>query len=136
MTEGTFGVLLRRSRERAGLTHEQLAERAQMSASAIAALERGRRQRPYPETVRRLAEALSLSEADQAALTEAARRSNSRERAPEIAPPAASARWPDGLTSFIGRDADVPRVRALLDPNSPSTRLVTLTGPGEWAKPG
>src|SRR3954447_8783741 len=101
MTEGTrFGVLLRRSRERAGLTHEQLAERAQMSASAIAALERGRRQCPYPDTVRRLAEALSLSEADHASLSEAARRSSSREPASEIAAPAASGRWPDGLTSL------------------------------------
>jgi predicted ATPase/transcriptional regulator with XRE-family HTH domain len=135
MTEGTtFGVLLRRSREQAGLTHEQLAERAQVSASAIAALERGRRQHPYPDTVRRLAVALSLSDSDQAALTRAARRPNSAEAAPELTSRAAPGRWPDGLTSFIGRDTDVPRVGALLDPDHPSTRLVTLTGPGGVGK--
>jgi predicted ATPase/transcriptional regulator with XRE-family HTH domain len=129
-----FGVLLRRSRERAGLTHEQLAERAQVSVSAIAALERGRRQRPYPDTVRRLAEALSLSEEDQVALSRAARRSNLPGPVPELTSPVASGHWPEGLTSFIGRDTDVPRVAELLDPDRPSTRLVTLTGPGGVGK--
>ena len=55
-----FGAQLRRYREGAGLTQEALAERAGLAPSAVAALERGRRKRPYPHTVRRLAAALRL----------------------------------------------------------------------------
>jgi hypothetical protein len=46
-----FGRLLGQLRERAGLTQEALAERARLSAKAVSALERGRRQHPYPHTV-------------------------------------------------------------------------------------
>ena len=50
MTPATepFGARLRRLRETAGLTREVLAERAGLSANAIAALERGERKHPYP----------------------------------------------------------------------------------------
>jgi predicted ATPase/transcriptional regulator with XRE-family HTH domain len=57
----SFGALLRRCRQEAGLSQEELAERAGMSSRAIGALERGDRQRPYPATVRRLADALGLA---------------------------------------------------------------------------
>ena len=43
-----FALLLKRYRGRAGLTQEQLAERASLSCDAIKALERGTRQRPRP----------------------------------------------------------------------------------------
>src|SRR5688572_27016945 len=68
--EGTddFRGQLRRHREAAGLSQEELAERAALTAKAISALERGERQHPYPQTVRALADALSLSDADRAAL--------------------------------------------------------------------
>jgi hypothetical protein len=39
-----------------------------VTAEAISALERGERQRPYPQTVRALADALNLSDADRSAL--------------------------------------------------------------------
>lgn len=64
----TFGEQLRHYRERAGLTQEALAERAGLAAHAVSALERGVRQRPYPHTVRALATALGLAEADRVAL--------------------------------------------------------------------
>lgn len=57
----SFGTLLRRFRLAAGLTREELAERADVTASAIAALERGNRRRPYLQTVRALASALELT---------------------------------------------------------------------------
>ncbi|MCK9825981.1 helix-turn-helix domain-containing protein [Nocardioides cavernae] len=54
---GTLAVLLRALREAAGLSQEELAERAGLSPHAISALERGTRTRPYPHTLRSLATA-------------------------------------------------------------------------------
>jgi DNA-binding XRE family transcriptional regulator len=51
----TFGAMLRELREAAGLTQEELAARADLTAKAVSALERGERKRPYPHTVRSLA---------------------------------------------------------------------------------
>ena len=59
----SFGEHLRRYREAAGLSQEELAERAGVTPNSISALERGQRQRPYPHTVRALADALGLSPA-------------------------------------------------------------------------
>lgn len=55
-----FGERLRRERLLAGLTQEELAERATLSVRGVRALEQGERQRPHAHTVRRLAEALGL----------------------------------------------------------------------------
>jgi WD40 repeat protein/transcriptional regulator with XRE-family HTH domain len=54
-----FGALLRRYRIDAGLTQAALAERAGLSVRAVQHLEAGRGQ-PYPDTARRLADALPL----------------------------------------------------------------------------
>jgi transcriptional regulator with XRE-family HTH domain len=59
---------LRRLREEAGLTREELASKAGLTAKAVSALERGERRRPYPHTVRSLAEALRLSEEERISL--------------------------------------------------------------------
>src|SRR5215831_2956677 len=69
-----FGELLRRYRIAAGLTQEELAARAQLSARAIGALETGERRVPHNETVARLMEALDLTEEHRAMLRAAARR--------------------------------------------------------------
>jgi transcriptional regulator with XRE-family HTH domain len=63
-----FGARLRRVREAAGLTQEDLAARAGLSAKGISDLERGARRRPRPHTVRALADALELSEDERASL--------------------------------------------------------------------
>ena len=47
-----FGGRLRRLREAAGLSQEELAGRAGLTAKAVSMLERGERRRPYPHTVR------------------------------------------------------------------------------------
>src|SRR5579872_4821811 len=58
--ETRFGSLLRRYRRTAGLTQEELAERAGLSRRAISDLERGERTRPHPATIELLATALRL----------------------------------------------------------------------------
>jgi tetratricopeptide (TPR) repeat protein/transcriptional regulator with XRE-family HTH domain len=70
----TFGALLRRYRLACGLTQEALAERAQISAFTISALERGVNQRPRVDTLDLLATALALSTQDRAGLLATARR--------------------------------------------------------------
>ena len=101
-----FGEVLRRFRVAAGLSQEELAERAGLSAHGISDLERGARTRPYPATVQRLAQALGLSP-DEAAHLKAASRLG---RAPEpsrwaVAPP--GRRLPEAPTSFIGRQREL-----------------------------
>ncbi|GGC15720.1 ATP-binding protein [Cellulomonas carbonis] len=83
-----FGTLLRRLREGAGLTQEELAERAGLTAHGVSALERGTRTRPYPHTVRSLAGALGLDEVGVRTLVAAVprrpRRSDPADRPTEV----------------------------------------------------
>jgi transcriptional regulator with XRE-family HTH domain len=69
--EATFGARLRQMRESVGLTQEELAYRAGLTPNGVSALERGLRKRPYPHTVRSLADALGLSEEERSALVAA-----------------------------------------------------------------
>src|SRR5262249_47360755 len=69
-----FGDLLRRYRLAAGLTQEELAERAHLSVQAIGALERGGRQAPRRDTLALLAEAPQLAPEEGARLETAGRR--------------------------------------------------------------
>ncbi|MGA7284658.1 MAG: helix-turn-helix transcriptional regulator, partial [Candidatus Cybelea sp.] len=57
-----FGTLLRRYRIAAGLSQEELAERARLSFHGISALERGYRRSPLPDTLALLADALALDD--------------------------------------------------------------------------
>src|SRR6478672_7268598 len=66
-----FGARLRRAREAAGLAQEELAERAGLSPNTVGGLERGEHRHPHPATVRALASALGLSEAEGTALVAA-----------------------------------------------------------------
>src|SRR2546421_600157 len=69
-----FGALLRAYRVAAGLSQEELAERARLSQRTISDLERGVTTAPYRDTVAQLADALELAASDRAALEEAVRR--------------------------------------------------------------
>src|SRR5690242_1693734 len=55
-TAAGFGAVLRGFRVAAGLSQEELAERAGLSAHGISDLERGARSRPYAAAVQRLAQ--------------------------------------------------------------------------------
>jgi predicted ATPase/transcriptional regulator with XRE-family HTH domain len=118
-----FGELLRRHRLAAGISQESLAERARISASAVGALERGARRAPYRDTVSLLAAALALSHVDCAGLEAAAERARGRRSLP-AAEPRATHNLPTRLSSFVGRDAEMHEIDALLTGH----RLVTVTG--------
>ncbi|HEY3228645.1 MAG TPA: tetratricopeptide repeat protein [Roseiflexaceae bacterium] len=122
----SFGELLRRFRGRAGLTQEELAERASLSVDAIGLLERGTRQRPHSDTIARLAAALALAPDERAQFDAAGRRS--------VSPLASSDRrlLPTPRTSFVGRVEEVAALVGLL--RRPDVRLLTLTGAGGVGK--
>ncbi|HYI25636.1 MAG TPA: helix-turn-helix domain-containing protein, partial [Thermomicrobiales bacterium] len=129
MEPSAFGVWLRHRREMAGITQEELAARAGLTARGIAAIERGRSQRPYPHTVRALASALALSADERsdllAMISTPVTRSDSVE---SLAIPILHS----PPTHLIGRDTALSEVQAML--LAPNARLVTLTGPGGVGK--
>src|SRR5215217_3277423 len=130
MTQTGFGVLLRRYRTAAGLTQEELAERAGLSPRGISDLERGARRTPHLPTVRMLADALDLVPADRQALLVAGRPNTISETV--STPLTGLSRLPQPLTSLIGREAEIAAVTALL--RQAEVRLLTLTGPGGTGK--
>ena len=142
VSSSRFGQTLRRLRLVAGLSQEELAERAGLSARGVSDLERGLRACPRPETVRLLADALALGPEERASLVAAAH--------PELTdasptPAASSVPTPPTtviairrpslddalLTQLVGREAELAQVGALLRSD---VRLVTLTGPGGVGK--
>jgi non-specific serine/threonine protein kinase len=132
-------MLLQRHRLAAGLSQAELAERAGLSQRGISDLERGLRQAAYPATLRRLAEALGLSEAERAALLAATRRPGPTQAGADTAEPTPTAppatarpahNLPRQLTSLIGRDRELAELRRLVM----ASHLLTLTGPGGVGK--
>src|SRR5689334_2804067 len=133
----SFGEQLRHYRERAGLTQEELAAKAGLTAKAISALERGERRSPYPHTVRALADALGLNPLERVELLQArlARKHPSAEPTSVLDPPANTLaelppepQLPVYFTPFIGREQEQAHLLQLLA--TPACRLVTLLGPG------
>lgn len=124
----SFGELLRGLREASGLSREELAGRAGLSAKAIGALERGERRRPHPHTFRVLADALGLSGESRNELFAAI---PGRNVAAAREAPAGGAALPLPPTRLLGRSGEVEAVgRLLLE----EARLVTLVGAGGVGK--
>ncbi len=143
-TPTAFGAELRRYRLAAGLSQEALAERARLSAAAVAALEAGRRSTPRPETLARLADALGLAPPARRALISALPEEHptgAEAGAPEPTvspvPPSTGSviacPLPAAMTTLIGREREQAAVADLLVKEGGS-RLVTLTGPGGVGK--
>ena len=121
-----FAASLRRFREQVQLTQEELAERAGVSARTISDVERGLRSRIYADTASRLASALALQGPQRNEFVELARGRAAREVTP-------ASSLPHPLTAIIGRDHELARVAAELDPSADG-RLVTITGLGGCGK--
>ena len=130
VTDPSFGARLRRLREAAGLTQEELAARAGLSPNAIGALERGVRKRPYAHTVRSLANALELSENEQAALfASIPKQGTAAPAAPAIVTEVAIT---VPHTPLLGRERELEEIETFL--RDPAVRLFTLTGTGGVGK--
>lgn len=129
-TTSGFGALLRTYRTKAGLSQEELAERARLSIQAISALERGVRRAPYRATVALLSEALGLNPQERAHFEASAtnrRGARSAERAS-----ATLGRVPFALTALVGRDRELDQISKQLERDD--VRLLTIIGPGGVGK--
>jgi predicted ATPase/DNA-binding XRE family transcriptional regulator len=124
-----FGDLLKRYRVAAGLTQEELAERAGLSAKGISDLERGARTNPRRDTVALLADALGLADRDRATLEAAARQRGLPSGAPLIADTVARAGSTHSAPPLAGRTAERALLARHLDGDGPPL-LVFAGEPG------
>ena len=122
-----FGRLLRERRTSASLTQEELAERAGISARAIADVERGVIRAPRRDTLELLADALELSDKERDEWRQLRRQLSMRRSGAAPAPA-----LPQPPNQLIGRDREVNALINLV--TQPDTRLVTITGPGGVGK--
>jgi predicted ATPase/transcriptional regulator with XRE-family HTH domain len=121
-----LGAMLKRLRDASGLTQEELADRAGVSARTISDVERGLRSSMYRDTAERLAGALALDGAALAEFIAAARgRGRGGSGRPEPIPPVPP-------SPLIGRSRELESLLALV--GDPAVRLVTVTGPGGIGK--
>ena len=144
---GPFGILLQQYRAAAGLSQEELAARARLSRRGISDLERGQRRLPHPATVRRLAGALNLDDAERASFVASIHTAPAPDNtdgrvleayvvplpAARSQPATTAARRPTlpaSLSSFVGRDQELTELVSAIE----TTRLLTLTGPGGVGK--
>ena len=127
-TELSFGDLLRRYRDSANITQEDLAARTGLTPQAIGLLERGKRRRPHSYTVGKLAEGLELTGSKRTRFESAARSSSAHHATDSPS----HYNLPIPPTPLIGRDEEVTMVARLL--HQVEVRLLTLTGPGGVGK--
>lgn len=142
-----FGEFLLRERRRAGLTQEELAERAGMTPRAISDLERGVVRRPRRRTVQNLAAALGVGAGDYAAFVRSASSGRSGAQVAPVTSVAAPvdvpvlmdlpvsvevpapAQLPADVTPFVGRRGEVAALDAWLAPDDGTTAVpVVLCG--------
>ena len=144
-SELSFGPWLKRLRRSRDLTQEELADRIGCALVTLHKIETEDR-RPSKEIAQRLAEALCVPESDRAAFIAFARASYPEEIPPPLVAiqptvpihqgrpsadrPLRSHNLPAQLTSFVGREREMPEIASLLD----ATRLLTLTGAGGSGK--
>jgi transcriptional regulator with XRE-family HTH domain len=128
----TFGTLLKHFRVSRGLTQEDVAERAGVSARLVSDLERGVIQRPRRVTAHMLADAFELTGPERERFLDARRDTAAPHAVTHDDPhPEHGFRvWPPG--ALIGRERELAALIATL--TASHHRLVTLTGMGGVGK--
>jgi transcriptional regulator with XRE-family HTH domain/tetratricopeptide (TPR) repeat protein len=115
LTRMTFAELLKLARRGAGMTQEELASAARVSARSISDLERGVYPTARKETARRLAEALALDASARATFEAAARGDNviggsSLAALPNRGVAEATKALPRDIAAFTGRCAELETI--------------------------
>lgn len=130
----TFAQVLAHTRAAAGLTQEELAERAELSVRAVSNLERGEASRPRRGTIDRLVAALGLTGGDARRFTDIAR-GRPAAALPDGPPePAGPAQLPTDLPDFTGRTGESARLAELLSGDGTGVRIVVVGGGGGVGK--
>ncbi|MFC0541462.1 tetratricopeptide repeat protein [Kutzneria chonburiensis] len=119
MSDGVGDSVVRRFRQRAGLTQEALAERSGVSTRTIRGLETGDRPNPQLGSLRQLADAMSLSPEDRDELM-----------ASVLGVPSVPRQLPAVPAGFTGREAEL----AQLDVASSTVVISAIAGAGGIGK--
>lgn len=120
-----FGVLVRKRRQRIGLTQQQLADFSTISVRAIRNIEQGKALNPRKHTVSLIANGLRLSGADRVRLEAAADRNGVTDvLEDDFLSSSSPPRDPGG--EVLGRDREIAVLEAAL--SGETGRLVTVTG--------
>jgi tetratricopeptide (TPR) repeat protein/transcriptional regulator with XRE-family HTH domain len=126
----SFAEQLRRYRQQAGLTQEELAARARLSARGIRALEQGERTLPHRDTVRLLADALRLEPENRASFEKVARAGSGGYSLAQKSPsPIGGFLGAAPLRPLVGRDGEMHRLLGGVDEQlSGRGKVVILAG--------
>ncbi|WP_328322466.1 tetratricopeptide repeat protein [Kribbella sp. NBC_00382] len=130
MTE--IGQQIRAFRRRGGLTQEELAEKASLSARSLREVEAGRVARPRAKSIRLIATALDLS-ADETRQLLALVAADAPPPATGQQPSNAPHQLPAADVHFTGRFAELRQLDELVS-DRPSARIVTITAIGGSGK--
>ena len=133
-----LGGRLRAYRRSAGISQQELAERSGLTVRMISNLESGRTRWPFPNSLRRLADALGLSEQARAEFIGAARRRLRPVATPSRPGPAAAGvragnpvvprQLPAPSPAFAGRRAQLAALSQVLDEPDGTAAVVTVSG--------
>ena len=134
---GAFGSHLRSARRAAGLSQQELAERAGLSVRTIGNMERGASKWPYRDSLHRLADALSLRDEARAEFIAAAGRRLAPDAVPDGTRPGGArqacrarvvaAYLPATLPAFVGRRDQLATLSQVLQQPG-GTAVITAIG--------
>jgi predicted ATPase/DNA-binding XRE family transcriptional regulator len=125
--DGKLAASVKQIRLAAGMTQEELAEQAGVSARTVSDVERGLRTALHHDTARRLADALRLEHDKRREFVAIARRHVA------VSEPPTAGGIPAAPTPLVGRAGELESIRAMFIKRS-DVRLLTLTGPGGIGK--